>query len=108
MAAKKFGVHKKSFEEGVFEAYIGNWQLLEGFLYRLVSDLENDPNIHYVRIKREENTIMIGYNHEALTDKDCIDRWIAIFQKYNNEDSRSEEHTSELQSRGQLVCCRLL
>src|SRR5690625_5499953 len=65
-----------------------------------------------------EETIEIGWNHEQqhqellLTDVKYILGHQPLFPSYKENftlvDTRSEEHTSELQSRGHLVCRLLL
>src|SRR5690625_5967647 len=56
----------------------------------LRSDLARDPSFH-TRLKREAQSAA-GLNHRGI---------VAVYD-------RSEEHTSELQSRGHLVCRLLL
>src|SRR5690625_5325577 len=47
---------------------------------------------------------------EVSVVKEAIGQWVfeSISMDINSEEDRSEEHTSELQSRGQLVCRLLL
>lgn len=89
MAANKYGVQIKTFEEGLVEVYINNWNLLEQSLSNIISDLERDPDIHYVSYIQDENTMTISYNHEAIVSNRAIERWLTIFQKYYKFDSPS-------------------
>jgi len=85
MAANKYGIQIKSFKEGLVEVHIRNWILLDNTLPNLVNDLENDCDIYYVTGNRDENTITISYNHDAIENKDTVERWITIFQTYSND-----------------------
>ena len=87
MAANTFGIQIKTFEEGLIEVYIKNWDLLEHKLPNIISDLENDPDIHYVNYIQDENILTISYNHEVTVYKHVIERWLALFQKHYKFDS---------------------
>src|SRR5690625_6666232 len=66
-------------------------------------------SVHYINaLKREVH--LIGIRLDRLT-KFTIFQWFKCIEKRHNPggcDVRSEEHTSELQSRGHLVCRLLL
>src|SRR5690625_5748840 len=54
------------------------------------------------RIAEPDHPVMKGFTGFASWDETYV------HQKHNEENRRSEEHTSELQSRGHLVCRLLL
>src|SRR5690625_1012678 len=85
MAANKYGIQINSFQEGLLEVYVKNVNLLEDSLPNLLKEVQHDPDIRNVKYNEQENVITISYNHDALTNKQTIERWISIFQQYNDK-----------------------
>src|SRR5437870_9396324 len=52
--------------------------------------------------------VSIIWNYNGLVPEDMADRVVSITERALTTTVRSEEHTSELQSRGHLVCRLLL
>src|SRR2546428_7223061 len=64
-----------------------------------------DPALQLRRAHRVEG---MGAQHDAEDLEDAIERTAGLFVLLRLDQERSEEHTSELQSRSDLVCRLLL
>src|SRR5690606_40132575 len=76
-----------------------------------VSVTVDDAKVRYIKQHFKGKKIGIFYNYKQEFEmlKQHFDNWTDDDKIFNeNEDKRSEEHTSELQSRENLVCRLLL
>src|SRR5699024_11799917 len=93
----------------------GKSTMLAGIaLYMFIADNEGGAEIYSIASKRDQATILFDEAHNMIKQSSHLSKHVrkrkadlyfeAAFSKFMPLAKRSEEHTSELQSRFDLVC----
>src|SRR3712207_6985937 len=76
--------------------------------YVLVEEYVSNDGYIYANVYGVPNNIKVEMSSEPVWETRDASEWVTHYTRYENGKKRSEEHTSELQSRQYLVCRLLL
>ena len=80
---ERYHVELKHYIPGRLRVVIRNWHTNADQIMMLVEDLKTDPDVNSIEFTKETGSVLIHFNPEAVENRQAIDRWIQVFNKYH-------------------------